>query len=137
LQAVNHGDSAAVNAENLGGLCKIFVDYSLRQRPMTEEVPDDWSDGSRDLLNLLSHYLPPIGCPDTPPVHLQRIEDTQASLRRSRGFDDRKLIVIGHSMGGVVSSVHAFLPDGFVTLTVLQSSCRVEFSEPLRCSYVG
>ncbi|EIN14480.1 hypothetical protein PUNSTDRAFT_96391 [Punctularia strigosozonata HHB-11173 SS5] len=81
-EAVQHGDSALLNAENLGGLY-------------------DWSDNSRDILNFFLHYLPTEIHPGQLPVHLTPIHETEASQRKVQGIPGRTIIGVGHSFGGV------------------------------------
>ena len=66
----------------------------------------DWTDGGRDIINFLLHFLPPATTAATAatlPVHLQQVSPEETSLRIQRGFKDRKFVTIGHSYGGCVS----------------------------------
>ncbi|KAH8097014.1 Alpha/Beta hydrolase protein [Cristinia sonorae] len=79
--AVNHGDSALVNAGKLSG---IF----------------DWQDNARDIANFLLHYLPGSPRREQLPTHLQPVPVSEALNRQQRGFADRTLVGVGHSFGG-------------------------------------
>jgi pimeloyl-ACP methyl ester carboxylesterase len=81
FDAVQHGDSGLVNTENLSG---IF----------------DWRDNARDILNILVNYLPETFELTTLPTHLTRVSDAVAERRRTKGFEGRKIIGVGHSIGG-------------------------------------
>ncbi|TFY55640.1 hypothetical protein EVJ58_g8118 [Rhodofomes roseus] len=80
-EAVNHGDSYLVNEKNLGGIY-------------------DWQDNSRDVIQFLLHYLPSRASSSELPLHLPRLPDSIARERRSRGFSERNMVGIGHSLGG-------------------------------------
>lgn len=83
FEAVQHGDSALVNAENLGG---IF----------------DTQDNTRDNANFLLYYLPDETTPTPLPTQLSRISQATSDARKEHGFRQRKLVV-GHSFGGATS----------------------------------
>lgn len=82
-EAVNHGDSALINKQNLSAFY-------------------EWLDNSRDIINFLIHYLPDtIGYPgDELPTHLPLIPQQISSARTESGLTNRTLIGIGHSFGG-------------------------------------
>ncbi|KAI0087436.1 Alpha/Beta hydrolase protein [Irpex rosettiformis] len=90
FEAVNHGDAALVNGKNLGGMY-------------------DWGDQARDISQFLAYYLPP--SPNTPsnalPVHLPRQDETLGESRKTSGFQQRNLVVIGHSFSGAASTIAA------------------------------
>jgi pimeloyl-ACP methyl ester carboxylesterase len=87
-EAIQHGDSALINKDNLGG---IF----------------DWMDNSRDILNFLVNYLPSAPTPSVLPTHLQRLSSTEAESRKSTGYKERTLVAVGHSLGGTTSALVA------------------------------
>ncbi|KAH9926154.1 Alpha/beta hydrolase family-domain-containing protein [Fomitopsis serialis] len=80
-EAVNHGDAALVNEQNLSS---IF----------------DCQDNARDLLQFLLHYLPEHSSLPALPTHLPRVPDHISQYRRSHGFQERVLVGVGHSLGG-------------------------------------
>jgi len=102
-EAVNHGDSALVNKENLSAF------YT-------------WLDNSRDIINFLTYYLPDtIGHPgDELPTHLPLIPQEVSEARGKDGFANRTIVAIGHSFGGC-SLVHAAVsrPKLFSALVLL------------------
>ncbi|ELU38642.1 alpha/beta hydrolase family domain-containing protein [Rhizoctonia solani AG-1 IA] len=81
LDAVNHGDSALLNKENLG---EIF----------------EWSDHARDILNFLGNYLPDRIENNQLVRNLERVPDQTTQSRLKSGFPHRKIVGIGHSFGG-------------------------------------
>ncbi|KAG6381845.1 alpha/beta-hydrolase [Boletus reticuloceps] len=87
--AVQHGDAAVVNANNLNG---IF----------------DWLDNTRDIANFLLHYLPEHVDATVLPTRLPRLPASVTSVREERGYRTRKLVVVGHSFGGCTSLRVAF-----------------------------
>ncbi|KAG6380138.1 Alpha/Beta hydrolase protein [Boletus reticuloceps] len=87
--AVQHGDAAVVNANNLNG---IF----------------DWLDNTRDIANFLLHHLPEHVDATVLPTRLPRLPASVTSVREERGYRTRKLVVVGHSFGGCTSLRVAF-----------------------------
>jgi pimeloyl-ACP methyl ester carboxylesterase len=85
FEAVQCGDSALLNAENLSG---IF----------------DCTDGARDILNFLLNYLPSTAAPHELPTHLTRVSTEEHEKRKSDGLQDRTIVAIGHSFGGCTSA---------------------------------
>ncbi|KAF8842804.1 alpha/beta-hydrolase [Paxillus ammoniavirescens] len=83
-EAVQHGDSALVNASNLSG---IF----------------DWSDNSRDIANFLLNYLPEEVKTEALPIRLERVLESSSRARKEHGYRTRKIAVVGHSFGGCTS----------------------------------
>ncbi|KAJ1301034.1 hypothetical protein OPQ81_003455 [Rhizoctonia solani] len=81
LDAVNHGDSGILNKDNLG---EIF----------------EWSDGTRDILNFITNYLPDKIEDGHVDRNLSRISEQAAQQRLQHGFKDRAIVGIGHSFGG-------------------------------------
>ncbi|KIO01549.1 hypothetical protein M404DRAFT_1002974 [Pisolithus tinctorius Marx 270] len=80
-EAVNHGDSALVNAESLSG---IF----------------DWHDDARDIANFLLNYLPEESTPVSLPTCLASVPEATSDARKELGYHRRRLVVVGHSFGG-------------------------------------
>ncbi|KAG6335177.1 hypothetical protein ID866_3921 [Astraeus odoratus] len=83
-EAVQHGDSALLNAQNLSG---IF----------------EWQDNTRDIANFLLNYLPDEVSAAPLPTQLARIPQATSDARRKDGYRKRKLVVVGHSFGGATS----------------------------------
>lgn len=83
-EAVNHGDSALLNAGKLGGIY-------------------DWGDNSRDILNFLLNYIPTSPHERALPTHLQRLPTSLAESRKAFGFQSRTFVAVGHSFGGGTS----------------------------------
>jgi hypothetical protein len=81
FEAVQHGDSALVNA---GSLCGIW----------------DAADGARDMIHFLQFYLPDVATPDPLPTHLARLPDAVANKRAAYPLTARTVVGIGHSLGG-------------------------------------
>ncbi|KAG9313781.1 Alpha/Beta hydrolase protein [Chiua virens] len=75
---------AVVNAENLNGIY-------------------DWLDNSRDIANFLLNYLPEDVAPTVLPTRLQRVPASAVKVREECGYHTRKLVVVGHSLGGCTS----------------------------------
>ncbi|KAA1472838.1 alpha/beta-hydrolase, partial [Dentipellis sp. KUC8613] len=89
LEAVNQGDSALVNGSRLPTLF-------------------DWKDHTRDHLNFFLNYLPETVSAQPLPTLLERVPDAVADARRVRGFPQRKLVAIGHSLGGSTLALAAY-----------------------------
>ncbi|KAI6038642.1 Alpha/Beta hydrolase protein [Pisolithus marmoratus] len=87
-EAVHHGDSALVNAENLSG---IF----------------DLQDDARDIVNFLLHYLPEEATPVPLPPCLARVPEVTSDARKELGYNRRRLVIVGHSFGGTSSTLAA------------------------------
>ncbi|KAK0205389.1 alpha beta-hydrolase [Desarmillaria ectypa] len=85
--AVNQGDSALLNRGKLNSLCH-------------------WHDPTRDILNFLLHHIPSKPSLSVP-THLSRVTSAESALRKSQGFSDRKVVMVGHSFGGAVSTLAA------------------------------
>ncbi|KAH9030508.1 alpha beta-hydrolase [Lactarius pseudohatsudake] len=88
LDAVQHGDSGLVNAQNLGSL---FI----------------WHDHARDILNFILHFLPEEVTHSGLPTNLPRVPPGASEARKRLGFACRKLVVIGHSLGGAAAALAA------------------------------
>ncbi|KIY70257.1 alpha/beta-hydrolase [Cylindrobasidium torrendii FP15055 ss-10] len=85
-EATNHGDSALLNAGKLNTM-------------------SHWHEHTRDLLNIIAHYLPANITVDLP-LHLPGIFGPD---RFTHGFSSRKLVMVGHSFGGCISTLAAIL----------------------------
>lgn len=78
-------------------------------RPLEKQV--DWTDNTRDIVNFLVNFLPSkIVNTDNDdaspmPTHLPRVTSQEAQARLKRGFRSRRVVVVGHSMGGCSSYV--------------------------------
>ncbi|GBE82655.1 alpha/beta-hydrolase [Sparassis crispa] len=100
-EAVNHGDSALVNGENLGWAY-------------------DWQDNTRDILQFMLSYLPSSASPSALPIHLERLPDHVSDVRKVHGFDERTMVVVGHSLGGCTTSLAALnCPRLFSSLVLI------------------
>ena len=60
----------------------------------------DLTDNARDVLNFLLHFLPEKVTPQSLPTHLKQVPDKTSNARRQSGLSQRRLIGIGHSVGG-------------------------------------
>ncbi|KAF8912671.1 Alpha/Beta hydrolase protein [Mucidula mucida] len=85
--AVNHGDSYILND---GKLDMLF----------------HWHEGARDLLNFLVYYLPSHPA-NKLPLHLPRVEHSESARRLKRGLTLRKVVAVGHSLGGTICTLAA------------------------------
>lgn len=75
-----------------------------------------WHEHTRDLLNIIGHYLPANITVDLP-LHLPRIFGPD---RFTHGFSSRKLVMVGHSFGGCISTLAAiFHPVLFDALLLI------------------
>ena len=101
-EAVNHGDSALINKENLSAFCEHFPQSNwYRLTPAISDV-DTWLDNSRDIINFLIYYLPDtIGYPgDGLSTHLPLMSQDISGARGKDGLTNRTIVAIGHSFGG-------------------------------------
>ncbi|EGO26749.1 hypothetical protein SERLADRAFT_464144 [Serpula lacrymans var. lacrymans S7.9] len=89
FEAVQHGDSALLNASNLSGIY-------------------EWMDNARDIANFLLNYIPSAVSNTVLSTHLPRVSNDVSKTRTRDGFTHRTLVVVGHSFGGC-SSVMAAL----------------------------
>ncbi|KAK0184454.1 Alpha/Beta hydrolase protein [Armillaria mellea] len=89
-ESVFQGDSGVLNAGKLSGAY-------------------NWEDDTRDLLEFLKHYLPPRVSRNPLPDDLSsiRIDETEVSNRIRNGFSSRKIVLVGHSYGGCISTLAA------------------------------
>ncbi|KAH7911504.1 Alpha/beta hydrolase family-domain-containing protein [Hygrophoropsis aurantiaca] len=83
-EAVQHGDSALLNANSLSGIY-------------------DWMDNSRDIANFLIKYLPEVPLDGSLSTHLPRLPRHVSEDRKKSGYSRRILVDVGHSMGGCTS----------------------------------
>ncbi|KAF9244890.1 Alpha/Beta hydrolase protein [Melanogaster broomeanus] len=83
-EAVQHGDSALINAQNLSGI-------------------SDWSDDVRDIAHFLLSYLPEDPEAEVLPIRLERLPESTSEGRKGHGYRMRKVVVVGHSFGGCTS----------------------------------
>jgi hypothetical protein len=113
FESIQHGDSALLNAANLPGICLSFFSFFLNMlwrliHSWIRILPDDWTDNGRDVLNFMLHYLPshPSSSTTELPVHLPLVSATETEARKTRGYPDRKLVPVGHCLGGCASYVN-------------------------------
>ncbi|KAF9239417.1 Alpha/Beta hydrolase protein [Melanogaster broomeanus] len=83
-EAVQHGDSALINAHSLSGI-------------------SDWTDDARDIAHFLLSYLPEDPDPEALPARLKRLPESTSLARMEHGYRTRKVVVVGHSFGGCTS----------------------------------
>ncbi|KAF9230207.1 alpha/beta-hydrolase [Melanogaster broomeanus] len=83
-EAVQHGESALINAHNLSGI-------------------SDWSDDARDIAHFLLSYLPEDLDPEALPARLERLPESTSEARKEHGYRTRKVVVAGHCFGGCTS----------------------------------
>jgi len=88
LDAVQHGDSGLINAEQLGAL---FI----------------WRDHARDILNFILHFLPEKVTSSALPTCLPRVPLQVSEAREKRGLSGRQLVVVGHSFSGCATVLAA------------------------------
>jgi hypothetical protein len=100
--AVQHGDAAVVNAENLSGICTSSLPSTAVLWGMTSYLVD-WLDNARDIANFMVHYLPEDVDATVLPIRLPRLPASVTRVREERGFHTRRLVVVGHSFGGCTS----------------------------------
>lgn len=120
FEAVQHGDSALVNANNLCGIW-------------------DASDGARDMLHFLSFYLPDTISREALPTHLTRLPDSVADARLLNGFAERTIVSIGHSLGGSCLTLAATTqPSLFSSLVVIDPFICAPYTdaEPVITAFV-
>ena len=101
FEAVNHGDSALLNAANLGGICECRLAPPLSSSDWPCCLVD-WTDHARDILHFLLSYLPssPTMPADSLPTHLTRLPETLAKSRRTFGYQQRIFVAVPHSFSG-------------------------------------
>ncbi|KAH9053618.1 Alpha/Beta hydrolase protein [Lactarius vividus] len=106
LDAVQHGDSGLVNTQNLGSF---FI----------------WHDHARDILNFILHFLPEEVTYSRLPTNLPRVPPEASEARKRLGFASRKLVVIGHSLGGCAAALAAYsVPTPFSGLIFVDPVIR-------------
>ncbi|EJD39411.1 hypothetical protein AURDEDRAFT_171604 [Auricularia subglabra TFB-10046 SS5] len=100
LDAVAQGESGRMNA---GALPDIY----------------DWTDNVRDILNFIVAYLPASPGRALPSV-LPRVSDPEIDHRNIYGLSERKLVALGHSMGGACMALAVSeLPSLFDSLVLV------------------
>ncbi|KAI6142998.1 Alpha/beta hydrolase family-domain-containing protein [Pisolithus tinctorius] len=100
-EAINHGDSALVNAESLSG---IF----------------DWHDDACDIANFLLNYLPEESTSASLPTRLACVPEATSDARKELGYHRRRLVVVGHSYGGTSLTLVALnFPKLFSSLVLV------------------
>lgn len=99
FEAVNHGDSALLNDGKLGDTCKPSLVRTIRLTYGSASKVN-WADNSRDILNFLLHFLPSNPQEVGLPPELDPISLDESSRRSRFGFRKRRLVGIGHSLGG-------------------------------------
>ena len=116
-EAIQHGDAALVNSPSASGVCEILPFESLISHlwllflvcPFEKQV--DWTDNARDIVNFLVNFLPSKTVntdnddASPMPTHLPRVTSQETQARLKVGFRSRRVVVVGHSMGGCSSYV--------------------------------
>jgi len=122
LDAVQQGDSGLVNAQNLGSL---FI----------------WNDHARDILNFILHFLPEEATSSVLPTYLPRVPLRASEARKRLGFARRKLVVVGHSLGGCTAALAAYsVPapfSGMVLIDPVMRPAHVVGSQQIRSYVIG
>ncbi|KAF9230423.1 Alpha/Beta hydrolase protein [Melanogaster broomeanus] len=80
-EAVQHGDSALINAHNLSGI-------------------SDWTDDVRDIGPFLVELLTRGSRSEALPARLERLPESTSQARKEHGYRTRKMVAAGHSLGG-------------------------------------
>jgi hypothetical protein len=110
FESIQHGDSALLNVASFLGICLSFHFPNMwcLIRSWIRILPVDWTDYARDILNFMLHYLPshPSSSTTELPVHLPLISAAETEARKTHGYSDRKLVAVGHSLGGCASYVN-------------------------------
>jgi hypothetical protein len=105
--SVQHGDSGLVNAKKLSGSCKALPCCPALYGPaiLTCIFAVEWRDNARDVVNILSNYIPENFDANPLPTRLPRVASEVSAQRLKHGFTDRTVVGIGHSMGGCTMCV--------------------------------
>ncbi|KAF9530599.1 Alpha/Beta hydrolase protein [Crepidotus variabilis] len=99
-EAVQHGDAGLINAASASGTF-------------------DWSDNARDIVNFLSNFLPTRATNGDLPTRLTRVPEREVKERLEAGFHRRRVVFVGHSLGGTSLSFAACLYPALCTSLVL------------------
>jgi hypothetical protein len=89
---------------------RIFLTFFLAE--LISEVT--WGDNARDVLNFILHFLPEEATPLVLPTNLPRVPLETSEARKRLGLARRKLVVVGHSLGGCSACV-LFTPSWLCT----------------------
>jgi hypothetical protein len=92
----------------------------------------DRSDYGRDLANFLIHYLPEgsRSYSEDIPLRLPRLSDLIVEERIKKGFSDRTLVAMGHSLGGdaVYVTINTMPPLTSYSITpVFRAVCAISY----------
>ena len=109
VEAVNHGDSALINAGKLGEQCE-HTTLLLGISDVDLGWLVEWAENSRDIINFLHNFLPEPS-DSSIPLHLPRVPESISSDRRQYGFAGRRMVGLGHSAGATGMSVPYLLPS--------------------------
>ncbi|CAK5277616.1 unnamed protein product [Mycena citricolor] len=113
-EAVHHGASASVNA-TLGPTL----------------VACDGVDDARDILNFLLHFLPSkVAGVGKLATSLPLIPIRETAHRQANGFNQRKLIAVGHSFGGCLCGRVAFTEPRLFAALILVDPVLIRFGTP-------
>ncbi|KAF4612863.1 hypothetical protein D9613_011151 [Agrocybe pediades] len=111
-ESVQHGDAGLLNAKSATGLF-------------------DWYDNARDISNFLLHFMPTLSSASHLPTHLPRVEVEETKTRLQTGFQERRLMAIGHSYGGCTSTLAATIyPQLFDALYLIDPVILQPYNQP-------
>ncbi|EGO01092.1 hypothetical protein SERLA73DRAFT_72062 [Serpula lacrymans var. lacrymans S7.3] len=83
FEAVQHGDSALLNASNLSGICKML--FARPSVPVANgSTVDEWMDNARDIANFLLNYIPSAVSNTVLSTHLPRVSNDATLLEAAR-----------------------------------------------------
>lgn len=85
-ESIQHGDAALINRHSIS---RYF----------------DWSDNTRDIINFFTNYMPSDTDFKSLPLHLARLPEQESQRRLATGFQQRRLMIVGHSYGGCTSTL--------------------------------
>ncbi|KAI6141764.1 Alpha/Beta hydrolase protein [Pisolithus tinctorius] len=106
-EAVNHGDSALVNALTVTSIGSNILSV-------------DWHNDACDIANFLLNYLPEEATPASLPTCLERVPEATSDARKELGYHCRRLVVVGHSFGGTSPTLAALnFPKLFSSLILV------------------
>ncbi|KAF9239420.1 Alpha/Beta hydrolase protein [Melanogaster broomeanus] len=111
-EAVQHGDSALINAHNLSGI-------------------SDWTDDVRDIAHFLLSYLPEDPETEAWPARLKRLPESTSEARKEHGYRTRKMVMVGHSFGGCTSlRAAADFPKLFSSVVLVDAAIAQPYTYP-------
>lgn len=103
---------------------------NIMQCTLNLNSTDDGADGARDMLHFLRFYMPEATTSGALPTHLPRLPDATADARLARGFADRTVVGIGHSLGGTCLYAHQISLVYFQADPLLSRSTLAAIAQP-------